>query len=135
MWIPGMTLESVEQAAIEDAFRYFLGNKTQTAQALGIAIRTLDSKLEKYEYDRIEHKRRAAEEQSKREEWLAKSRGLTEGQSVYSAHQVPTDRVRVEPIVEIMPKSAMSMPERSEVQEMSQKPSARVRNNRTGRDL
>ena len=48
MWQPGMSLEDIEKIAILKAFDFFRGNKTQTANSLGIAIRTLDSKLEKY---------------------------------------------------------------------------------------
>jgi hypothetical protein len=52
IWQPGMNLEQVEQAAIEEAFRFYRGNKTQTSIALGISIRTLDTRLEKYAFDR-----------------------------------------------------------------------------------
>ncbi len=48
MYETGMTLEQVEKQTILDAFKFHRGNKTKTAQALGIAIRTLDHKLEQY---------------------------------------------------------------------------------------
>lgn len=48
MWQPGRTLEEIERETIEKAFRFYQGNKTQTAASLGIAIRTLDNKLDKY---------------------------------------------------------------------------------------
>jgi len=47
-WSPGRTLEEIEKAVILEAIRFFRNNKTQTALALGIAIRTLDYKLAKY---------------------------------------------------------------------------------------
>lgn len=47
-WQPGLTLEQMEREVIQKAYRFFGGNKTATANSLGIAIRTLDSKLEKY---------------------------------------------------------------------------------------
>jgi transcriptional regulator with PAS, ATPase and Fis domain len=47
-WQPGMTLEEVEKQVILKAFQFYNRNKTHTAKALDIAIRTLDSKLEKY---------------------------------------------------------------------------------------
>lgn len=50
-WQPGMTLEVIEREAILQAFRFYNKNKTATAQALGMAIRTLDSKLERYGQD------------------------------------------------------------------------------------
>lgn len=52
LWQPGVTLEELEKAAILKALRFHGGNKTVTANALGIAIRTLDSKLEKYANDK-----------------------------------------------------------------------------------
>lgn len=47
-WQPGMTLEDSEKAIILYELRRLSGNKTRTAQSLGIAIRTLDNKLDKY---------------------------------------------------------------------------------------
>lgn len=47
-----MKLEAVEQQIIEYTLRYFSGNKTKTAQSLGISIRTIDNKLEKYADER-----------------------------------------------------------------------------------
>lgn len=48
-WQPGMTLEDIERSAIEKAYSFYRNNKTQTSKALGIAVRTLDSKLAKYQ--------------------------------------------------------------------------------------
>jgi len=48
MWQPGMTIEFMEREAVLKAWRFYGHNKTQTANALGIAIRTLDAKLQKY---------------------------------------------------------------------------------------
>jgi DNA-binding NtrC family response regulator len=47
-WQPGVTLEEVEKQAILLALKFYQNNKTQTARSLGIAIRTLDAKLDKY---------------------------------------------------------------------------------------
>ncbi len=47
-WKPGKTLEQMEKEVILSALIYHRKNKTQTAKALGIAIRTLDYKLAKY---------------------------------------------------------------------------------------
>ena len=52
MWQVGMTLEDMEKEVIEKSLRFYSGNKTHTANALGIAIRTLDAKLEKFGIDR-----------------------------------------------------------------------------------
>ena len=47
-WQPGWTIDMIERMVIEKALRFYDGNKTKTAQALDIAIRTLDNKLAKY---------------------------------------------------------------------------------------
>lgn len=47
-WQPGMSLSDMEKIVILTAFRFYHFNKTHTAEALGIAIRTLDVKLESY---------------------------------------------------------------------------------------
>jgi hypothetical protein len=47
-WRIGFTLAEVEKRAIIEAYEHFQKNKTRTAKALDIAIRTLDSKLEQY---------------------------------------------------------------------------------------
>jgi DNA-binding NtrC family response regulator len=49
LWQPGVTLEDIEKQVIQKAFSFYRGNKTATAKSLGIAIRTLDAKLEKYD--------------------------------------------------------------------------------------
>lgn len=59
IWSPGVTLESLEKEAIQDAFRFYQGNKTVTAQVLGIAVRTLDAKLAKYAKDEEAKKEKA----------------------------------------------------------------------------
>jgi hypothetical protein len=46
-WQPGQTLDDLERDAIDMALRFFEQNKTRTAQALGICVRTLYAKLEK----------------------------------------------------------------------------------------
>jgi len=43
------TLEDIEREVILHRYRFYAYNKTKTAQSLGIAIRTLDNKLAKYE--------------------------------------------------------------------------------------
>lgn len=47
-WTVGMTLDEAEKKIIQYAYRFYDGNKTRTAQSLGIAIRTLDNKLALY---------------------------------------------------------------------------------------
>jgi len=54
-WQPGLTLEDIEKATILKAFRFYQGNKTKTANSLGIAIRTLDNRLAAYEGKVLPH--------------------------------------------------------------------------------
>ena len=53
IWQNGMTIDDVEEATIKAAMRFFNNNKTQTARSLGIAIRTLDSKISKYDASNV----------------------------------------------------------------------------------
>ncbi len=45
MWTPGQRLADVERITILEALRHHRGNRTHTATALGIAIRTLCIKI------------------------------------------------------------------------------------------
>jgi two-component system response regulator FlrC len=47
-WIPGKTLNDIERNVILQALDYHKGNRTHTARALGISIRTLRNKLADY---------------------------------------------------------------------------------------
>jgi len=118
-WQPGMTLESIEKAAILQAFRFYRGNKTTTANALGIAIRTLDNKLEKYEADGKEEERMINEQRRQREEFLQRQRGIhpaTIAPAGGTAMSDPHTGVSVEPVVETAEKPAMPVLQRKEIQ-------------------
>ncbi|MBI3534802.1 MAG: sigma-54-dependent Fis family transcriptional regulator, partial [Deltaproteobacteria bacterium] len=47
-WLPGKTLNDIERNVILEALQYHNGNRTHTARALGISIRTLRNKLAEY---------------------------------------------------------------------------------------
>lgn len=47
-WTPGQTLDDIERSVILAALEYHQGNRTHTAKALGISIRTLRNKLADY---------------------------------------------------------------------------------------
>ena len=47
-WSPGQTLDDIERSVIITALGYHQGNRTHTARALGISIRTLRNKLADY---------------------------------------------------------------------------------------
>ncbi|MBC7690459.1 MAG: sigma 54-interacting transcriptional regulator [Methylotenera sp.] len=52
-WAPGNTLNDIEKSVILTALTYHSGNRTHTAKALGISIRTLRNKLADYRRDGI----------------------------------------------------------------------------------
>lgn len=52
-WNPGATLNDIEKKIILDALGYHKGNRTHTAKALGISIRTLRNKLADYRKEGI----------------------------------------------------------------------------------
>jgi two-component system response regulator FlrC len=47
-WAPGRTLDDIERNVILEALEYHHGNRTHTAKALGISIRTLRNKIADY---------------------------------------------------------------------------------------
>ena len=47
-WMPGKTLDDIERSVILQALDHHKGNRTHTARALGISIRTLRNKLADY---------------------------------------------------------------------------------------
>ena len=47
-WTPGQTLDDIERSVIVEALQYHQGNRTHTAKALGISIRTLRNKIADY---------------------------------------------------------------------------------------
>lgn len=102
-WQPGMTLESIEKQVILKAFSFYQGNKTKTAQSLGIAIRTLDNKLLSYE---------------------GKSNGL-QGSAEKGEGDLQTSTGHpVEPPTQISPEHALPMQQQQEVQEVLPKQAA-----------
>lgn len=129
VWSPGVTLDAIEKQVILKAFRFYRGNKTATAQALGIAIRTLDNKLEKYEADGQAEKVREENANRQRAEWLKRQRG-TVGTNIddpaTATHHATTNEgnsvprpdagVRVESPTETASQPVVSMPERAQVQ-------------------
>jgi transcriptional regulator with PAS, ATPase and Fis domain len=48
VWAPGVTLSDIERNVILAALKHFEGNRTHTAKALAISIRTLRNKLAEY---------------------------------------------------------------------------------------
>jgi len=92
-WTLGLTLSDVERLVILKAFKFFQGNKTKTANALDIAIRTLDAKLEQY--------------------------GVKASPHGVVSYAIPTtERLPVEPAKQVSQEQPVPVQQREEVQEM-----------------
>ena len=128
-WQPGMSLELVEKEAILQAFRFYRANKTTTASALGISIRTLDAKLEKYATDDVLLRKVDDERREQAREFGLRQRGITrniEGRAIIPGSfeadvQQASSGVRVESVANTAAKSAMPVQERTEVQSVPSK--------------
>lgn len=107
-WAPGITVEIAEKMVIQQALKYYRGNKTQTAGSIGIALRTLDSKLEKYKADDEQDRRRQEQEFDRQKDYQKRARGLS-GAST---------GVCMEPASKVAAQSKVSMFEREEIQEV-----------------
>lgn len=117
-WSPGMTLDYMERSVIEAALNFYRGNKTMAAAALGISIRTIQNKLERYEVeDKQQHERREAARR-KEEEFALRCRGANFTQ-VYP-HQPAIPRSQPSPKSDALSTAEheVSVPERDEVQEV-----------------
>lgn len=89
-WQPGMTVASVEREVILSALQFYGGNKTKTADALDIALRTLQNKLHEYGVMDGKAKLQRSAEEIKRN----KEQGLqaTTGGHLESSGEVPTEQ-------------------------------------------
>lgn len=133
-WSPGVTLEMIEKQVVLKAFQFFRGRKTETANALGISIRTLEAKLNEYKTDdevwKVKEKNAAAQ----RELFLARQRGAKtpnyiegfepNGPSSEAVGDSAVAGVRMESIANASAQSDMPMPKRAQVQDMLPKPLA-----------
>lgn len=79
-WAPGMRIDRLERDVILAAFKFYHQNKTTTAASLGIAIRTLENKLEKYAKEDEAAKEAAEDRDRKRQEYLDRARGIKPAQ-------------------------------------------------------
>lgn len=141
-WSPGVTLEQVERQVILKAMEFYHRNKTMTANALGIAIRTLDAKLEKYESDdrkRIEYEKSEA---AKRTDFLNRQRGPGQSPPNTTAEDQERQRtsvlpsaasgVRMESTPQVAAQPTVSVSKPKEVQEVLSGKASAGHTKRTG---
>ncbi len=121
-WIPGQRLEYVEQIAIQEAYQFYRGNKTQTAASLGISINTLNTKLEKYLADERDRKLAQERYREQQDEFTRRARATAAqfviGSNVPSPHARPSEGFHVESFAQIPSEQSMSMSERPQVQKV-----------------
>lgn len=118
-WSPGVTLEAIEKQVILNAFRFYRGNKTQCSISLGISIRTLENKLEKYEDDGKQQLEAERKEQLDRDAILRRQRGIVgdgsgsqEGARLHGSYS----GVHLQPTLEASEKPAVPVQEPAKVQ-------------------
>lgn len=124
IWTPGTTLDQIEKQVIIKALEHYRGNKTATAGALGIAIRTLDNKFERYEAEKKTEEAAVARDRKIRDAQLARARGITTSQSAAFPDSAEDEEagdsasagIRVEPTSDFATQPAVSLPQRGEVQ-------------------
>ncbi len=131
MWSPGVSLEDIEKQVILKAFAHYRDNKTVTANALGISIRTLDSRLDKYASDKKEQEVTDEQRRRDRENQLRRARGQpqlpdaytervsSEGASAIAAPSAEAFQGNgVQPSKDAPAQHAVSVPERAQVQKV-----------------
>ncbi len=117
-WSPGVSLDQVEKQVVLKAYDHYRRNKTTTANSLGISIRTLDSKLEKYEQEELAAVEAAHAERQQRTELLNRSRGINTEPTIDTRPTKANEGISLESLMHPTPEHVMSMQERQEVQDM-----------------
>lgn len=126
-WSPGVTLDSIERQVIFKAFAFYRENKTATAGALGISIRTLDNKFEKYREEDKGNEQSERDRKFRADDFLSRSRGIVpvngggdspSPQAFRQNGAKTSERVFVEPIANAPAEQPMSVQKRAEVQEV-----------------
>lgn len=87
-WYQGQTLEQNEKAIIKESLRLNGGNKTATALALGIAIRTLQNKVLEIEAEEKANTDAEAARAENDRMWLKRQKGISydnEGRAILPA--------------------------------------------------
>lgn len=116
----GMTEEALIQAVTLYTLQWFRGNKTQAAHTLGINVKTIDNRLERYENERKLAEQNDTERKRTNVELLNRMRG-TPGQTIA---QVPTDifspgtGIYVESAPQVPAQQPVPVPQRQEVQKV-----------------
>jgi hypothetical protein len=133
-WSPGVSLATIEKQVILKAYRWFRGNATQTAIALGVSEKTIRNKLAEYEADDKKRLEAQTREREERHNQLIRSRGLV-GLNIEGNEGVTIGTgagFRMEPANEAAPKHGVSVSESAEVQSVLPSKAAAGRDTRRG---
>lgn len=85
IWSPGVTLEAMIQQAVEASMNFYRGNKTAASRSLGISIRTLDARIDKYKKEKEDHEQRVTDTEQRRRDFQARERATPVGASFDNA--------------------------------------------------
>lgn len=125
-WSPGVTLDEIEKMVILKALSFYRNHKAMTASALGIAIRTLDNKLDKYEFEDEKQRKKLEDERKQKSEFAIRQRGNPPNNigatfdplQSQAYFQGAPSRSNVESPVKNPTQSEMPLPKRQEVQKL-----------------
>lgn len=89
-WHPGTKLQDVTLQCVRAAFEHFRENKTQTAAALGISIRTLDTRLSELRDKEEKEKKRQELSLSRAQASIDWHRGMTPAGAKFDSSATPS---------------------------------------------
>lgn len=124
IWSPGVTLEAIEEQVIGKAYAFYKQNKTATSNALGISIRTLDAKLEKYGNDERDRTKRDADRKQRDLSFLDRQRNGTKSNAIAQMPEetkcvpLPDAGIRMESSEEVSAEQPVPVSQLKEVQKV-----------------
>lgn len=119
-WTPGVTLDDIELMVVERAYKHYQYNKVQTAKALGIVPKTLDTKLEAIRVREQKEADGVAQRAAKHAEFLMRQRGQVESKPIPGEQNVSNAEawVRTQPALDTPAQQSMPMQQRPEIQKV-----------------
>lgn len=118
----GVKLEDMERQIILYTLHFFKENREACARALGVSVKTIFNKLEKYEADNQVQIKQEEEYQKKRAEWLKRARAVP-GQDPFSdagLYNQGHNRVVPSPIPQVVQNEATAIEEAPVVRKPNQ---------------
>jgi hypothetical protein len=132
IWSPGISLDALEKMVIRKAYRFYHQNKVATANALKIAVRTLDNRLERYDQEDATYEQQAIDTRDRRREHLLRARGFAPDQLAGQARQTTAEPV-LEPALDVSETQAVPVSEQQTVPGLLPENTATVSRKRNSR--